>query len=103
MLLYLGLLALLPIVIGLAVRLGIYARDHARMETVEAAHVARIAEQQAEIEAFRVELDAAVQERLPRLTPIALDEAIPINERYVRSVMFMMTRKVANSGTNTLW
>jgi len=93
LLLYLGLAFLLLTVIGLSIRLGMYARDNARLAAVEQVHIAQLAEQMGTVAALQGELAALVEERLPRLSPIVLDEVIPINEHYVRNVMFMMTRR----------
>jgi cell division protein FtsB len=92
-LLYIALVALLLVVLGLSIRLGMYARDYARLNTLEQTRAAQLVEQQEEAAALRAELDAMVQERLPRLTPITLDQVIPVNDHYVRNVMFMVTRK----------
>ena len=92
-LLSLALMILLLIIVALGVRLGMYARDSARLAKVEEVHLAQLAEQAETIATLRTEVAALVEERLPRLSPIVLDEVIPINEHYVRNVMFMMTRK----------
>ena len=91
--LYLGLAFLLLTVIGLSIRLGMYARDNARLAAVEQVHISHLAEQRGTIATLQGELAALVEERLPRLSPIVLDEVIPVNENYVRNVMFMMTRR----------
>ena len=93
LLLYLALAVLLLIVLGLSIRLGMYARDNARLVAMEQTQAAQLAQQEQEMAVLRGELAALVEERLPRLSPIVLDEVIPINEQYVRNVMFMMTRK----------
>jgi hypothetical protein len=93
LLLYLGLAFLLLTVLGLSIRLGMYARDNARLVAMEQTQAAHLAQQEQEMAVLRGELAALVEERLPRLSPIVLDEVIPINEHYVRNVMFMMTRK----------
>jgi hypothetical protein len=93
LLLYLGVAFLLLTVVGLSIRLGMYARDNARLAKVEEVHVAQLIEQAETIATQRAELAALVEDRLPRLSPIVLDEVIAINEHYVRNVMFMMTRK----------
>lgn len=46
----------------------------------------------AELKRMRTEMDTLVKQRLPRLKVLQFDKVIPMNQPYVRSVLFTLTR-----------
>ncbi len=46
----------------------------------------------AELKRMRAEMDTLVKQRLPRLKVLQFDKVIPMNQPYVRSVLFTVTR-----------
>jgi hypothetical protein len=45
-----------------------------------------------ELETVRNEMDTMVQERIPGLLPLKYDEAITVNDRYIRNIIFTLVK-----------
>ncbi|MFO7858139.1 MAG: hypothetical protein R6V11_04370, partial [Ectothiorhodospiraceae bacterium] len=73
-------------VIGLSVHVHMLCKERAFLNAMERQLTEEIATQ-------REEIALLVQGRAPRLRPIVLDEVVPINQGYVRHVLFTVTRK----------
>ncbi len=86
-----GLLTLL--VIGLGVHTFMLWNEKVFLNAMERQLTEEVTAQREEIGTLREEMALLVQGRAPRLSPIVLDQVVPINQSYVRHVLFTMTRK----------
>lgn len=86
-----GLLVLL--VIGLSVQIRVLWNEKVFLSAMERQLTEEVATQRQLIAKLREEMALLVQGRAPRLRPIVLDQVVPINQGYVRHVLFTVTRK----------
>lgn len=86
-----GLLVLLVIVLSVQIR--VLWNEKVFLSSMERQLAEEVSAQREQIAKLREEMALLVQGRTPRLHPIVLDQVVPVNQAYVRHVLFTVTRK----------
>lgn len=82
----------------LGVKLSLYAREINALTAIEQKQARELAALKPELEKVKAEIADLVESRLPYLNKLEFDKVIPINEEYVKNIVFTL---VGNGDTKS--
>jgi hypothetical protein len=86
-----GFFALLMLSLYLFGALARYSSENSLQQAKLEKGETELRDARADVKRIRVEMDALVKQRMPHLKPLEFDKVIPVNQGYVRNVLFTET------------
>lgn len=80
------------VILIMSIGLSSLSADNARLVTDNNRKTRALEQAQAELKTVTAQRDELVAGRIPRLQPLQYDQAIPLNQEYLRNVIFTLTR-----------
>jgi hypothetical protein len=81
------------LVLVLFIQMSLLDQENLALALAEKKHAAELAELQPQLEKLRKDLAEMTLSRLPGLTPLEFDKVIPVEDRYVKNIVFTLAGK----------